>query len=68
MDASPYQAVYDESDRIGITDSKFKFMDGSTSGQCEHRTLRKMDLPGINDRKNMPETATRAKAERESDT
>lgn len=28
MDASPYQAIFDESDRIGINDSKFTFMDG----------------------------------------
>lgn len=68
MDTSPYQAIYDESDRIGINDSKFTFMDGQTSGNCEHRTLKRMDLPGVNDRNQMPETALRPKAERESDT
>lgn len=68
MKGSPYQALFHEADTIGIKDSKFTFMDGSTTADYEHRTLLKMDLPGINDRLKMPKTATRAKAERESDT
>ena len=28
MDSSPYQALYNESDTIGINDNKFTFMDG----------------------------------------
>ena len=68
MKGSPYQGLYNESDKIGINDNKFTFMDGTTTGECEHRTLNKMDLPGINDRFKMPAAATRAKPERESDT
>ena len=68
MKGSPYQALFNESDSIGQNDSAFTFMDGSTAGTYEHRTLGKMDLPGINDRFKMPKAATRPKAERESDT
>ena len=32
MDTSPYQALYNEADTIGINDKKFTFMDGSTPG------------------------------------
>ena len=35
MDSSPYQALYNESDTIGINDNKFTFMDGSTPGEGE---------------------------------
>ena len=68
MDTSPYQALYNEADRIGTNDAKFTFMDGSTPGEGEQRTLKQMDLPGINERFKMPKKATRQKAERESDT
>ena len=43
-------------------------MNGNSIGAYETSTLRKMDLPGINDRFKMPEKATRVLAERESDT
>lgn len=68
MNSSPYQAVYNESDSIGVNDNKFTFLDGQTVGSYEHRTLNRMDLPGINDRNKMPEKATRNRPERESDT
>ena len=68
MKGSPYQGLFNEADSIGIHDAAFTFMDGSTTGNCEHRTLQRMDLPGINQRFKMPAAATRAKAERESDT
>ena len=68
MKDSPYQALFNQNDRVGIRDSSYKFMNGSTMGSYETMTLRRMDLPGINDRFKMPEKATRALAERESDT
>ena len=68
MNSSPYQAVYNESDSIGVNDNKFTFLDGQTVGCYEHRTLNRMDLPGINDRNKMPEKASRTRPERESDT
>lgn len=37
-------------------------------GSYEHRTLNKMDLPGINNRFKMPAKATRQRPERDSDT
>ena len=43
-------------------------MNGFSLGTYEHRTLKKMDLPGINERFKMPSQATRALSERESDT
>ena len=43
-------------------------MDGTTTANCENKTLNKMHLPGVNDRFKMPKKATRTQAERESDT
>ena len=60
--------MYNEADRIGINDDKFRFMDGSTTSFYENRTLKRMNLPGINSRLKMPAKATRTRAERESDT
>ena len=68
MQGSPYQGLFNESDGIGINDGKFTFMDGQSTAATEQKTLRKMDLPGINERFKMPEKATRTQAERESDT
>ena len=68
MKSSPYQNLFNVQDKIGIKDNAFTFMNGNTMGNYEHVTLRKMDLPGINNRFKMPEKATRILAERESDT
>mmetsp|Transcript_41740 Transcript_41740/g.54973 ORF Transcript_41740/g.54973 Transcript_41740/m.54973 type:complete len:162 (+) Transcript_41740:686-1171(+) len=68
MHSSPYQAVYNDADTIGVNDGKFTFLDGQTVSSYETRTLNKMDLPGINDRFKMPEKATRTRPERDSDT
>ena len=68
MHSSPYQALHNQNDKIGIRDSSFTFMNGSSLCSYETMTLRRMDLPGINDRFKMPEKATRVLAERESDT
>ena len=68
MKSSPYQSLHNENDNIGIIGSNFTFMNGNSIGAYETSTLRKMDLPGINDRFKMPEKPTRVLAERESDT
>ena len=68
MHGSPYQSVFSEADSIGVHDGKFTFLDGQTVGSYEHRTLNKMDLPGINSRFKMPTKATRQRPERDSDT
>ena len=65
---SPYQSLFNQNDKIGINDGAFTFMNGFSLGTYEHRTLKKMDLPGINERFKMPSQATRALSERESDT
>ena len=67
-DASPYQSLFNQNDSIGHKDGAYTFMNGFSLGTYEHRTLKKMDLPGINERFKMPEKATRALSERESDT
>ena len=68
MKSSPYQSLHNENDNIGIKDANFTFMNGNPIGSYETTTLRKMDLPGINDRFKMPAKPTRVLAERESDT
>jgi len=35
MSGSPYQALHNESDLIGINDGKFAFLDGKTVADCE---------------------------------
>ena len=50
MKSSPYQALFNQNDKIGIKDNSYTFMNGCSMGSYETTTLRKMDLPGINDR------------------
>ena len=66
--SSPYQSLFNQNDQIGVKDGAYTFMNGFSLGTYEHRTLNKMDLPGINQRFKMPDQATRALSERESDT
>lgn len=43
-------------------------MNGKKQGVYEGRTLKAVNLPGVNDRNEMPKKETRNKAERDSDT
>lgn len=65
---SPYQLLLNTNDDIGIRSDSYTFLNGKKQGAYEGSTLKKLEIPGINDRFNMPEKETRQKAERESDT
>jgi hypothetical protein len=65
---SPYQTLINASDDIGVRTDAFTFLNGKKQGAYEQACLKKMELPGINDRFKMPAKETRQKAERESDT
>ena len=68
MKGSPYQALNNVQDQVGQKGDSYTFMNGNSMGSYEVATLKRMNLPGVNDRNDMPEKATRQLAERESDT
>jgi len=65
---SPYQTLINASDDIGVRSDSFTFLNGKKQGAYEQSCLKKMELPGINERFKMPTKETRQKAERDSDT
>jgi len=66
--SSPYQQVLNQNDSIHIRSDKYKFMNGKSQAVYEEGFLNALQLPGINDRFKMPNTATRDVAERKADT
>ena len=65
---SPYQAVLNADDDIALRGSQYTFMNGKSQAKYETHALEALELPGINNRFQMPEKATRDLAEREADT
>jgi hypothetical protein len=55
-------------DNIAARNDAFTFTNGKKQGIYEQNTLKALDLPGVNDRNQMPKSETRAKCEREADT
>jgi hypothetical protein len=60
--------VLNSTDGIAINNDAYTFQNGKKQGAYESNTLKALDLPGVNDRNEMPKKETRSKAERESDT
>ena len=65
---SPYQSIINSQDDIKIRENSYTFLNGLKQGNYEQNTLKKMKIPGINERGEMPAKETRNKAERQADT
>lgn len=66
--SSPYMIVKSENDKIKLAGDLgvFKFGDGQAQDHLEKQTLENCQLPGLNNRLDMPEKATMRQAIREA--
>ena len=65
---SAYQSLLNADDDIALRGSQYTFMNGKSQAHYETSALESLELPGINRRFKMPESATRDIAERHADT